>query len=236
VPQDPRTFLTPDKSPQFASFIMSYFPTSWAEAKEGHADAELESLQGMERQDAERILLAELRGGRHKQAAVRGLGVLRSRAGLEELHRRIKSSPDFDTALALRRIEADPRMLAVISETVRLLDTYPRISAVAELRYVPRPEVVRLLTDCLEDPDYLVRYNAAESLLYLHGLPTDFDRTAAAVKEAMREGKTVISTAARNDPSVRLMSTSPAERETARAELLVAIASRPIRQTVTLGK
>jgi len=226
----PRDFLTDDKSAEFREFIISYFPENWAEAKEGHADRQLASLQGAERELAERILLAELDGHRNQESAIRGLGLLSSHAAIGLLHQKLKNSPSFDVALALWRLESDPQMLRVMAEQARLLTVYQKKSAIVQLRDISHQAIVIMLSEFLRDPDKSVRYNAAQSLLYMHGLPNAQDRMEESMRQSEQTGAPcrIDLAAERCLPEVRIMSETPAERNAAIEELIAAIANRPL--------
>jgi HEAT repeats len=194
----------------FERFRFSFFEDNNS-ARDGLATTALGELRGDERARAEDMLLDHLPDTR----AVIGLGVLRVRRAepllvpLFEAERREKGSGLTYLARALCRIRPDPRWRAALIDVLSSAEFYiQRMDAAIGLRDVHDAGVVPALVAALEDPESLVRYHAAYTLLALHGVPVD----------------------ALNPPEMlyRAMADDPARREGGKRDLLAAIAGRQI--------
>jgi hypothetical protein len=208
-------------SAAFERFKFSFFedPKSAQDALDTRA---LEALQGEERERAEDMLIAFLPDSR----GVIGLGVLRSRRAkphlvkLFEAERQqlvAKSDADKDwypfgllyLARALWRIDPNPRWPAAAIDVLESPDWLIARQEAAEALYGVRdPAAAQALNKALDDPEPLVRYHAARSLLEIYGLPAEpFDPHAM---------------------TARLMSKDAARRATAKHDILAAIAGRQL--------
>jgi hypothetical protein len=216
----------PEMSAAFQRFHFSFFedPTS---AQDGLDTTSLAALDGDERSRAESLLLAFLPDAR----AVIGLGVLRSPiaepkltalfeaerkqqieardnprmqpGGSEEWH----PSALLYLARALWRIHPEPRWPQAAIEVLASAPHWVfRQEAVHALDGVDAPAAVQALIDALDDAEPLVRHAAARGLLTLYDLPAD--------------------PADPHSLAIRVMSTDAARRDTAKREILAAIAGR----------
>jgi len=213
-------------SAAFQRFRYSFFedPTS---ARDGLDTPALTALEGDDRRHAEIMLLGFLPDMR----AVIGLGVLRSRAAepkltaLFEAERKQQITARGDArkqpggsdewhpsallylAQALWRIQPDSRWPQAAIEVLSSASHWVfRQEAVQALQDVNEPAAVQALIHALDDAEPLVRHAAARGLLTLYALPVN-----AADPQAM---------------AIRVMSTDAARRDSARQEILAAIAGR----------
>ena len=138
-----------------------------------------EVLEGEDRVRAETMLLdfpPDLR-------AVIGLGILGSKKALPALRARFQSAPtgpysygQIETALAIYRIEPDPRLTIFLGEALQHAgDWTARMQAVLALTNMPLTEAAPALLQGLDDPDKLVRHHAAAALLRLNGIVWNAD-------------------------------------------------------------
>jgi HEAT repeats len=194
----------------FERFRFSFFEDSNS-ARDGLDTTALSELTGEERARAEDMLIGFLPDTR----AVIGLGVLRVRraepllAPLFEEEQREKGSDPTYLARALWRIRPDPRWRSGLIEVLSSAEFHiHRMHAAIALRDVHDPAVVGPLIAALDDPESLVRYHAAYTLLTLHGVPVD----------------------ALNPPEMlyRAMADDPARRAGGKRDVLAAIAGREI--------
>jgi hypothetical protein len=163
------------ESPAFERFRFSFFEDSNS-ARDGLDTTALGKLSGEERARAEEMLiefLPDIRG-------VIGLGVLRSQRAerllipLFEGERSQKGSGLTYLALALWRIRPDPRWRVALVDVLGAAEFYiQRMDAAIALRDVHDPAVVPPLIAALDDPESLVRYHAAYTLLVVHGVQVD---------------------------------------------------------------
>jgi hypothetical protein len=177
-------------SPTFEKFRFSFFedPDS---ARDQLVTAPLLELRGEERDLAEQMLLDFLPDGR----AIIGLGLLRSRRAEPRLLKiltaeRVKAIGFYATreseetlldliwsAQALWRIQPNLSYAQALIENLRAsANAGDRGDAAAALGEMPFPEVDAALLGRLDDPDTVVRYQVARSLLLIHGqTPNDLD-------------------------------------------------------------
>lgn len=166
-------------------------------------------LEGEERAEAERLLIAALDRG--DSMAVIGLGVMRSQAASEPLkrlfHRPFDPEQDYsdsrvEVALALWRIEeyspAVDELCRVLQarptshedevfdgdarlENGSIISEFDRIDAVTALREVRTARAVNAVIEALDDPSSLVRSNAVTSLAIICGPYPLIEQHAAAM-------------------------------------------------------
>jgi HEAT repeat protein len=197
-------------SSAFERFRFSFFEDPKS-AQDGLDTRSLAELEGEERARAEDMLINYLPDTR----GVIGLGVLRSRRAepllvpLFEEERCERGSGLTDLARALWRIRPDPRWRSALIEVLGSAEFHiQRMHAAIALRDVHDPVVVPPVIAALDDPESLVRYHAAYTLLALHGLLVD----------------------ALNPPEMvyRAMADDPARRAGGKSDVLAAIAGRAI--------
>jgi hypothetical protein len=210
------------RSPTFEEFRFSFFedPDS---ARDQLVTAPLLELHGEERALAEQMLLDFLPDGR----AIIGLGLLRSKRAKPRLleifaAERIKAIGLYATresdvtlldliwsAQALWRIQPSLSYAQALIENLRAsANDTDRSEAAAALADMPIPEVDSALLGCLDDPDTVVRYHVARSLLLIHGqTPNDLD-----VHSVM----------------ARIGSNDPERRGSGKRDLLAAISNKPL--------
>jgi HEAT repeat protein len=159
-------------SSDFSAFYESFFGDPYMAWHDGLDTEALERLQGVERDEAERLLIDALDSGDYRPAA--GLAVLRSSgamAKLKELLPTTSGDERIQVARALWHTETyAPAVDAVIDE----LQHYPfwgsRMNAAIALREMKTPAAVAALRQALHDPQDLVRHHAAASLLVMYGI------------------------------------------------------------------
>jgi hypothetical protein len=208
-------------SPTFEKFRFSFFeePDS---ARDQLVTAPLLELRGEERALAEQMLLDFLPDGR----AIIGLGLLRSQRAKPRLleifaAERIKAVGLYATresevtlldliwsAQALWRIQPSLSYAQALIENLRAsANDLDRSEAAAALSEMTIPEVASALLGFLDDPDALVRYHVARSLLVIHGqTPKDLD-----VHSVM----------------ARIGSSDPERRGSGKRDLLMVISNKP---------
>jgi hypothetical protein len=205
-------------SSDFEQFVATFFGTGPDAAREGPDEAALARLRGDEREQAKEMLFERL-GPSDPRPAV-GLGVLQAKEAAEPIRalmeqyeesaENIDASFLTDTSLALFRIEKAPEALGnVVRVLVR--SPYPtnRTHAALTLRQFRDPRAAQALDGSMQnDPDRIVRHNAAKSLLALHGLLPDQTE---------------------NPPlTIRVMIDAPAVRDQAVEELRALVRERPL--------
>jgi len=232
-------------SATFEKFRFSFFDDENT-ARDQLVTAPLLELRGEERALAEQMLLDFLPDGR----AIIGLGLLRSRRAEPRLleifaAERIKAVGVYATrqddvtlldliwsAQALWRIQPSPSYAQALIENLRASpNAGDRSEAAMALADMPIPEVDSALSGFLDDPDTVVRYQVARSLLLIHGqTPNRFKRRGAArirqarpasgnFKQAADPGSRLVAGAPRNgsagrdDLKCRLFIRAPNERE-----------------------
>lgn len=196
---------------EFDRFRFSFFEDRDS-ARNGLDVAALSALTGHERETSEAMLFDFLPDTR----AVIGLGVLRSRRAeaaliklLKESLAREPSGARIELAKALQLIRPDRYWIDVLSDVLSSAPSWPlRMDAALALRIAPDEAAVRALITALDDPESLVRHHAAASLLALHAVPSGPDGP-----EHM---------------TFRIMAGEAGRRDAAKAEILAAIAGRPL--------
>jgi hypothetical protein len=209
-------------SPTFEKFRFSFFedPDS---ARDQLVTAPLLELRGEERALAEQMLMDFLPDGR----AIIGLGLLRSQRAKPRLleifaAERIKAVGLYATresevtlldliwsAQALWRIQPSLSYAQALIENLRAsANDMDRSEAAVALAEMPIPEVDSALLGFLDDPDTVVRYHVARSLLLIHGqTPNDLDVHSV---------------------TARIGSNDPARRGSGKRDLLTAISNKPL--------
>ena len=208
---------------EFERFRFGFFEDRQS-ARNGLAKAALSQLEGAERIVAEDMLIAHLPDSR----AVVGLAALRSRRALPRLleifetqraaQRAAACAGDRDwspsdlirLAKALWQISpGDQRFVDAMTDALAFADNpLHRIRAAQELFGVHDGAAARALERALDDPEKLVRHQAASALFELHGLPME--------KENCRKLMYL------------MMSNDEILREGAKGEILAAIGSQPL--------
>ncbi|MBD3190466.1 MAG: hypothetical protein GF308_07470 [Candidatus Heimdallarchaeota archaeon] len=135
-------------------------------------------LSDEEKERAFKLLIAGLRTNAWRCAA--GLRELHDKRAIPYLHEALAFTTGkglVEVAAALNVLEGTTDYCSYI---IRVLETNShwgyRMDAAITLRKFHTPEVIEALFRAIEDPDYLVRHHASESLLALHGFPPDIAR------------------------------------------------------------
>ncbi len=155
-------------SADFDHFLKSNFfgnPfNAWHDGLDVHV---LLALQGEDRLKAEEMLLKALPDHR----AVAGLGELRSQKAIEPLRKLINSSVSKEAAVALKKITGEATGLDSLIRSLKDRGSFwsSRMDAAIALRHFRDDKAVNALLDALDDPEGLVRYHAAQSLMTLYG-------------------------------------------------------------------
>jgi hypothetical protein len=159
----------------FNAFYESFFGDPYMAWHDGLDTQSLASLEGEEREEAERLLLEALNSGDYRPAV--GLRVLGSQAAVKKLKEKLGNASGkeaVETALAIWEIAEWPPAVNVI---IRELQEHPfwgdRMDAARALRNINKPEVVKALLKALDDEEALVRHHAAESLIETLDLPAE---------------------------------------------------------------
>jgi hypothetical protein len=163
--------------PEFSSawnmFYESYFGDPYMAWHDGLDEQALLSLTGEERDEAERLLLAAAASGSTDYRVAAGLRSLRSHKALDLLKQRLESAQGRDrveTALGLWQMEEYAPAIAAIASVLHSAAFWgDRLDAARALAHVPTQDSVNALLEALHDPQDLVRYHAAASLLKMHG-------------------------------------------------------------------
>jgi hypothetical protein len=130
------------------------------------------ALKGAERDRAEEMLIESMQKG--SPWAPMGLRELRSQKAVP-IMKELLSKSDGDAlreiAIALNVIEDTNEYNQYIIQVLRKCPSaYSRLKAAHVLRDFSTPAVIEALFDAVSDIDYLVRSQACESLLAIHGL------------------------------------------------------------------
>ncbi len=158
---------------EWERFMENYYGDPYMMWHDGIDESSVTRLTGEERVKAEDMLIESLREGSHYGAI--GLRELRSSKGLPHLKEVLSLSTGtlkVEAAVALSVIEDT---FSYVHEIIYVLSTSQywsyRMDAARKLRYFPTDEVVEaLFVTVAEDPDYLVRNHASETILFLHRL------------------------------------------------------------------
>jgi len=159
-------------SRQWDYFMANFFGDAYMMWHDGIDPTAVCLLEGVERDQAESMLIESMEEGSHYAAM--GLRELRSEKAVLVMKRmleKVSADLQIEIAIALNVIEKTTEYNPYL---IRILLEYPspyvRLNAAKKLRDFPTPEVIAALYDAVCDIDYLVRNHASESLLFIHGL------------------------------------------------------------------
>ncbi len=148
---------------------------------------------GAARAEALRMLRLGLAlGDDHAALALAAMGDTASVAPITALLARSAGAGRVRVALALYALTSDPALASVLAEVLRGGGSeFERLDAAIGLRRFPRDRVeADLLRAVAEDPDYLPRYHAAESLLAVWGVePGGIAEHPAVFRELAAKGE-----------------------------------------------
>jgi hypothetical protein len=156
-------------------FYESFFGDPYMAWHDGLDITALLSLEGEEREEAERLLLQALGTGDSRPA--RGLEALRSDKAAAPLKEQLETATGtnlVNTARALWELEQYPPAAEALVDLVRGHSFWGvRVDAAKALAMVHTPASVAALWEAANDPEDLVRHHAVASLLELHGIHTE---------------------------------------------------------------
>ncbi|MEO8285349.1 MAG: HEAT repeat domain-containing protein [Chloroflexota bacterium] len=162
------------RSGAFESFYESYFGDPYMAWHDGLDTQSLLSLQGEEREEAERLLTEALNNGSSDYRPAAGLATLGPKsvaAKLKEMLPQTTGSQCVEVARALWNIEKYPPAAATLIDLLKHFQFWGvRLDAARVLADVKTPGSVDALRQALHDPEDLVRHHAAVSLLSMHGI------------------------------------------------------------------
>ena len=127
----------------------------------------LTALHGDDLAHAEDMLLKALPDHR----AVVGLGEIRSQKAADPIRKLLNTNVSTEAAVALVKITGETTGLDAIIKTLKDQHIHwsTRMDAAIALREFRIEKAVNALLDALDDPEKLVRYHAAQSLMILYG-------------------------------------------------------------------
>nr|MDO8113865.1 tetratricopeptide repeat protein [Candidatus Sigynarchaeota archaeon] len=136
------------------------------------------------------MLIASLPGG---MFAPNGLALLHSEKAVPALEKALETAGmgviRIRVADALEQITMSGRYVPVLIECLRSCPSeFDRLEAAMALKNYNRPDVENALLDAVADIDYLVRYHASNSLLWLHGLLEDISSYEAIFDKIKTDG------------------------------------------------
>jgi hypothetical protein len=160
-------------SRQWDYFMENFFGDPFMMWHDGIDASSVCSLEGAERDQAESMLIESMISGSHHAAM--GLRELKSQRAvpiMKELLEKVGPDLKIQIVVALNIIEDTleytPYLVGVLRSNP---SPYVRLNAAVELRRFPSKDSISALYDAVsDDPDYLVRNHASESLLHIHGL------------------------------------------------------------------
>jgi HEAT repeat protein len=163
-------------SSNWDSFYESYFGDAYSAWHDGLDEQALLALEGEERERAEKLLTEALGSSDYRPAA--GLASLRSPKAAEKLKQelpQVSGSVEVQTALALWKIE---RYMPAADALIGVLTSGEfwgyRADAARVMRNVAIPRAIITLWNAVEnDPEALVRSQAASSLLAMYNIPSE---------------------------------------------------------------
>lgn len=162
------------RSGAFASFENSYFGDPYMAWHDGLDTQSLLSLQGEEREEAERMLLEALSKDSSDPRPAAGLAALRSTKATDRMKQLLRTSTGDQVIEAARGLWAMEKYPPAADALIDILLHYPfwgtQLDAAIALREVKTPASVAALQKALNDPESLVRHHAASSLLIMYGL------------------------------------------------------------------
>jgi HEAT repeat protein len=164
--------LNERQSRQWDDFMDNFFNETHMKWHDGIDPTSVCRLEGAERDRAETMLIESMQQG--SQWAPMGLRELRSLKAvpmMKEMLFRTNGDLLREIAIALNVIENTKVYNQYIIQVLRECPSaYCRLKAARRLRDFPTPEAIEALFDAVNDVDYLVRSQATESLLVIHGL------------------------------------------------------------------
>ncbi|NHJ12890.1 MAG: HEAT repeat domain-containing protein [Candidatus Thorarchaeota archaeon] len=153
-------------------FMETFFGDPYMMWHDGIDPTVVRALEGLEREEAERILLEAMEEGSYWAAM--GLRELESRAAIPALKEQLRKGYGKMRIEAAKALCAIEDTLDYVPEIIRVLkedpSPYSRLDAAMSLRYYPTKQVIDALFEAILDPDYLVRNHACESILHIHGM------------------------------------------------------------------
>lgn len=164
-------------SREWENFMRNFFGDYYVMWHDGIDASSVCALEGAEREKAEAMLIKSMTKG--SQWAPMGLRELRSQKAvpvMKELLSKASGDQLMEIAIALNVIEDTkeyyPYILRVFQETP---SAYTRVKAAMKLREFPTPEVIEALFHAVNDEDDIVRNNASNALLAIHGFEPRID-------------------------------------------------------------
>jgi len=159
-------------SRQWDYFMENFFGDAYMMWHDGIDPTAACLLEGAERDQAESMLIESMEAGSHYAAM--GLRELRSEKAVPVMKRlleKVRANFEIEIAIALNVIEDTtdytPHIIGIL---LKNRSQYVRLIAARKLRKFPTPEAIAALFDAISDREFLVRYNASESLLFICGL------------------------------------------------------------------
>jgi hypothetical protein len=172
---DPNTIsiAIPNESAEMARFRDSFFGDPYMAWHDGLDFGALLSLQGGERDLAEKLLLES-----DDSRAIEGLGALQSLKAIEKVGKVVEGAVgqyQVKACQALNKIKPDPELAKPIIQVLKSANFWnDRMEAAMALRDFRDKETRKALLEAVaKDPDYLVRHHAANSLLRLCGYDSE---------------------------------------------------------------
>jgi HEAT repeat protein len=160
-----------EPSPYFQQFLDS-FAVSDRQSAEDYDITALLALTGKEREQAEDILIERLLQIDDPRSP-RALRYLHSEKAINSLQQALtlfNGEMLVETAFTLWELTKDQSLASKIIDVLQHGDLYARVSAANILRHFPVDIVETALFQAIDDPDKLVRANAVQSILEIHGL------------------------------------------------------------------
>lgn len=163
-------------SKQWDVFMRNFFGDYYVMWHSGIDATSVCGLEGAERDTAEDMLIESMQKG--SIWAPMGLRELRSQKAVPAMKKKLSQITGnlhgellIEIAIALNSIEDTTEYYPYILRALREdQSAYTRLKAARKLRDFPTPEVIEALFDAVSDDDYIVRSQASESLLAIHGL------------------------------------------------------------------
>ncbi|MFX0099848.1 MAG: HEAT repeat domain-containing protein [Candidatus Hodarchaeota archaeon] len=162
-----------ERSHAWKVFMREYFEQDpYMRWHDGPAEGILKDLVGDERSEAEDLLIKSMLEG--DEYAAEGLAELKSTKALPFLKKKCKESAysvRLKTAYAIELIEGKGEYIPVIIDLMQDMRSEGiRLWSAHYLRDFPTEQVINALYEAILDPKELVRVNAFESLLCIHGM------------------------------------------------------------------
>lgn len=163
------------KSEMFNRFYDSYFGDPFDAWHDGLDEQALASLEGEEREEAERLLKEGLSSGDSRMAA--GLRVLESRSSVSALKKKLSDATGterIEMARALWELEEWPPAADILIDELKNGAHWSRQADAAKAMMrgkVNTKAAIKALTEALDDEERVVRSDAAEALIEILELP-----------------------------------------------------------------